>query len=179
MLKLDTRADLEALHTGSIQESLTLEYKSSGAVEKTEANKMEIAKDVSALANAAGGQIVYGMTEQNHLPAGLDAGLDRSQFPGIWFEQVIQQRINEVPLDPTRRWIAVVVTVPAAQGRAPHQAKDGRYYRRHNFSNLIMNRFDLATPRSSSLLKQKSPSQSGFACLLETGRRSPHITQSF
>jgi hypothetical protein len=45
MLKLDTRADLEALHTGSIQESLTLEYKSSGAVEKTEANKMEIAKD--------------------------------------------------------------------------------------------------------------------------------------
>jgi Putative DNA-binding domain len=148
MLKLDTRADLEALHTGSIQESLTLEYKSSGAVEKTEAKKMEIAKDVSALANAAGGQIVYGMTEQNHLPAGLDAGLDRSQFPGIWFEQVIQQnvspqidglRINEVPLDPTRRRIAVVVTVPAAQGRAPHQAKDGRYYRRHNFSNLIMN----------------------------------------
>ena len=37
MLKLYTRADLEALHTGSIQESLTLEYKSSGAVEKTEA----------------------------------------------------------------------------------------------------------------------------------------------
>jgi hypothetical protein len=50
MLKLYTRADLEALHTGSIQESLTLEYKSSGAVEKTEAKKMEIAKDVSALA---------------------------------------------------------------------------------------------------------------------------------
>ena len=43
MLKLYTRADLEALHTGSIQESLTLEYKSSGAVEKTEAKKMEIA----------------------------------------------------------------------------------------------------------------------------------------
>jgi hypothetical protein len=65
MLKLDTRADLEALHTGSIQESLTLEYKASGAVEKTEGKKMEIAKDVSALANAAGGQIVYGMTEHS------------------------------------------------------------------------------------------------------------------
>jgi hypothetical protein len=48
MLKLDTRADLEALHTGSIQESLTLEYKSSGAVEKTEAKKMEIAKDAAS-----------------------------------------------------------------------------------------------------------------------------------
>jgi hypothetical protein len=59
MLKLDDRADLEGLHTGSIQESLTLEYKSSGAVNKTPSKKEEIAKDASAFANAAGGQIVY------------------------------------------------------------------------------------------------------------------------
>lgn len=148
MLKLDTHAELEALHTGLIQESLTLEYKSSGAVDKTQSKKEEIAKDASAFANAAGGQIVYGMMEQNNLPAGLDAGLDPSQFPGIWFEQVIQQniapqidglRVQEVPLDPGHTRIAIVVTIPAAQGRAPHQAKDGRYYRRHNFSNQIMN----------------------------------------
>lgn len=148
MLKLDTRAELENLHTGQMQESLTLEYKSSGAVEKTETKKLEIAKDASAFANAAGGQIVYGMTEQNHLPAGLDNGLDPEQFPGIWFEQVIQQnvspqinglRVSEVPLDAARTSVAMVVTIPAAQGRAPHQAKDGRYYRRHNFGNLVMN----------------------------------------
>jgi Putative DNA-binding domain len=148
MLKLDTRAELDALHTGLIQESLTLEYKSSGAVDKAQSKKEEIAKDASAFANAAGGQIVYGMAEQKNLPAGLDAGLDPSEFPGIWFEQVIQQnvtpqidglRVKEVPLDPGHTRIAVVVTVPAAQGRAPHQAKDGRYYRRHNFSNQIMN----------------------------------------
>jgi hypothetical protein len=148
MLKLDTRAELDALHTGLIQESLTLEYKSSGAVDKAQSKKEEIAKDASAFANAAGGQIVYGMAEQKNLPAGLDAGLDPSEFPGIWFEQVIQQnvtpqidglRVKEVPLDPGHTRIAVVVTIPAAQGRAPHQAKDGRYYRRHNFSNQIMN----------------------------------------
>jgi hypothetical protein len=40
MLKLDTRADLEELHTGLIQESLTLEYKSSGGVEKTEGKNL-------------------------------------------------------------------------------------------------------------------------------------------
>jgi hypothetical protein len=148
MLKLETRAELEALHTGQIQESLTLEYKASGAVDKTQSKKDEIAKDASAFANAAGGQIIYGMAEQNNLPAGLDTGLDAAQFPGIWFEQVIQQNvapqidglhIQEVPLDPARTRIAVVVTIPAAQGRAPHQAKDGRYYRRHNFRNQIMN----------------------------------------
>lgn len=148
MLKLDTRGELDALHTGLIQESLTLDYKASSAVDKTPSKKEEIAKDASAFANAAGGQIVYGMTEQNNLPNGLDAGLDPSEFPGIWFEQVIQQnvtpqidglRVNEVPLGPGHTRIAVVVTIPAAQGRAPHQAKDGRYYRRHNFRNQIMN----------------------------------------
>ena len=69
-------------------------------------------------------------------------------FPGIWFEQVIQQNVSpqidglvikEVPLDTARTRIAIVLTIPAAQGRAPHQAKDGRYYRRHNFGNLIVN----------------------------------------
>jgi hypothetical protein len=148
MLKLDTPADLEALRTGLIQESLTLEYKASGAVGKADSKKEEIAKDASAFANAAGGQIVYGMTEQDHLPAGLDDGLDPKEFPGIWFEQVIQQnvtpqieglRIRAVPLDSQHARVAVVVTVPAARSRAPHQAKDGRYYRRHNFSNQIMN----------------------------------------
>jgi hypothetical protein len=148
MLKLDTRAELEALRAGFIQESLTLEYKASGAVGKTEVKKDEIAKDASAFANAAGGQIIYGMTEDDHAPAGLDGGLDPEEFPGIWFEQVIQQnvtpqidglRIHEVPLDPRRARVAVVVTIPAAQSRAPHQAKDGHYYRRHNFRNQIMN----------------------------------------
>jgi hypothetical protein len=148
MLKLETRAELEALQSGLIQESLTLEYKASGAVGKTDSKKEEIAKDVSAFANAAGGQIVYGMTEEEHLPAGLDAGLDPKEFPGIWFEQIIQQnvtpqieglRIREISLDPQHARVAVVITIPPAQSRAPHQAKDGRYYRRHNFGNQTMN----------------------------------------
>jgi hypothetical protein len=149
MLKLEKRADLEALHFGQIRESPTLEYKSSGAVEKSDPKKKEMAKDSLAFANAAGGQIIYGMKEnKDHLPDGLDAGIDPVEFPGIWFEQVIQQstsppieglRVHDVPLEDGTGRVAVVVTIPAAQARAPHQAKDGRYYRRHNFGNLIMN----------------------------------------
>jgi hypothetical protein len=124
------------------------EYKASGAVGKSEAKKHEMAKDASAFANAEGGQIIYGMKEKNHYPDGLDAGIDPIQFPGIWFEQVIQQNVSpqieglnilEVPLEDGTGRVAVVVTVPPAQARAPHQAKDGRYYRRHNFGNQIMN----------------------------------------
>jgi len=43
---------------------------------------------VSAFANAAGGQIVYNVTEHDHLQDnGLDGGVVPSQFPGIRFEQ--------------------------------------------------------------------------------------------
>jgi predicted HTH transcriptional regulator len=75
-----------------VVESTTLEYKASPAVDKS--NKEEIAKDISAMANAEGGQIVYGMTEANNLPAGLDAGVDPKPYDGLWFEQVIQQNVT-------------------------------------------------------------------------------------
>jgi hypothetical protein len=154
MLKLETRAELDALRAGRMKVSLTLEYKASGAVDKDQKKKEEMAKDALAFANAAGGQIIYGMQEKDNLPQGLDAGIDPVQFPGIWFEQVIQQnvspqiedlRIHEVTLDDGTSHVAVVVSIPAAQSRAPHQAKDGRYYRRHNFRNQIMEDYEVVT----------------------------------
>jgi hypothetical protein len=150
MLRLETREQLEELYQLQIQESLTLEYKASDAIRRTEGSKDELARDVSALANAAGGQIVYGMTEQDHAPAGLDAGLDRASFPGLWFEQVLQAKISptieglairEIPLEENR--IAVVITVPPAGARAPHQASDGRYYRRRNFQRTHMEDYEV------------------------------------
>jgi len=151
MLKLETLADLEALHHNQVPESATLEYKASPAVENTEPRKNEIAKDVSAMANADGGQIIYGMSEANHLPAGLDDGIDPTRFNGLWFEQVIQQNVRQqiegLKINAIQRGqgnIIVVVTVPAALTRAPHQlAKDGRYYRRRNFRNDIMEDYEV------------------------------------
>src|SRR5258708_4564798 len=152
MLKLTTKQELDALHTGLIKESLTLEYKASGAFDKSQQKKEENAKDALAFAKSAGGQIVYGMKENDNLPQGLDGGIDPAQFPGIWFEQVIQQNvsppieglhIHEVPLNDQVSRVAVVVTIPAGQSRVPHQAKDGRYYRRHNFRNQVMEDYEV------------------------------------
>jgi hypothetical protein len=105
----------------------------------------------AALANASGGQIIYGMTEDNHQCSGLDEGVDPSKFNGLWFEQVIQQnvrptieglRIHPVPLGNGNN--AYVITIPAAQSRAPHQlTRDFIYYRRRNFRNDKMEDYEI------------------------------------
>ena len=109
MLPLKTKTELEALHAGNVKERLTFEYKASDAVDKAnDKKKLEMARDVSAFANADGGQIVYGMTENSdHEPSSLDGGIDAKAYSEIWFEQVLQQhvqpaipdlRIRHVPL---------------------------------------------------------------------------------
>ena len=150
MLKLERQEHLEALHTGMVKESIHLEYKSSPAIDKKDdLKKIEMARDVSAFANADGGQIVYGMTEKDHEPTGLDEGVDSKVYPEIWFEQVLQQhitpaiqglRVLHVPL--TKPNVAVVIDIPATTGD-PHQTSDGRYYRRHNFNRLVMEHYEV------------------------------------
>ncbi len=149
-MKLATEAELMALHTGNVKESLHLEYKASDAVDKkNDTKKVELARDVCAFANADGGQIVYGMAEKDHEPAGLDAGVDPKEYPEIWFEQVLQQHVTpnivgvrprHVPLSNGR--VAVVIDVPAAKGD-PHQVSDNRYYRRHNFNRFAMEHYEI------------------------------------
>jgi schlafen family protein len=150
MAKLETKEELEALHTGNVGESLYLEYKASDAIDKnSDAKKIEMARDVSAFANADGGQIVYGMTEKDHKPAGLDQGIDPKAYPEIWFDQVLQQhitpnltghRIRHVPLHDGA--VAIVIDIAATKGD-PHQTSDGKYYRRHNFNRLQMEHYEI------------------------------------
>jgi hypothetical protein len=138
VLKLASKEDLEGLHSGQFVESSGLEYKASASIENTDGRKSEITKDVSAMANANGGQIVYGMTEKEHLPTGLDDGVPPKPFDGLWFEQVIQQNIRP-PIEGIK-----ITPIPAGNGnnywvlnipasKTVHQARDGRYYRRRNF----------------------------------------------
>src|SRR5467141_4371145 len=95
MLKLENESELKALHEGNVKESVYLEYKASGAVDKKDdTKKLEIARDVSAFANSVGGQIIYSMTEKDHEPAGLDDGIDPKIYPTLWFEQILQQHVT-------------------------------------------------------------------------------------
>ena len=77
------------------------------------------------------------------------ASIDLLTVPTIWFEQVLQQHvapslrglaIRHVPIAPTT--VVVVIDVPATTGD-PHQVSDGKYYRRHNFSRLAMEHYEI------------------------------------
>ena len=58
-----TESRLQNFITSEIEESLTLEYKAAEALDRNETKKKEITKDVSAMANSAGGILIYGISE--------------------------------------------------------------------------------------------------------------------
>lgn len=81
-------ADLQKLIADGVAESLTLDYKASSSLGKDSKQRDELCKDVTAFANSAGGQIVYGVEEDKNLPTKLDDGADPS-ITKEWIEQVI------------------------------------------------------------------------------------------
>jgi len=132
-----TRDDLVQLVDAGEQESTTLEYKASDALYR--GCRTELSKDVSAMANASGGLIVFGIAEKDHKPTGVDAGVSDPTITPEWIENVLTSnirppipdvRIKAIRLD---QGTAFVIHVPQAATFAPHQAQDNKYYRRRNF----------------------------------------------
>ena len=122
--------DLLALQRQKVPERLDLEYKSAVALDNRDRNKHEISKDVSAMANSAGGVVIYGAAEdkKTRVISSINS-IDLATTPPEWLEQVINSRIqpridgvriNPVPLttaDPGK--VAYVVSIPQST-RAPH-----------------------------------------------------------
>jgi hypothetical protein len=148
-----SQARIQKYINDETEESLALEYKAAGALGKIDDNKKEITKDVSAMANSAGGIIVYGVKkhdedEKRHLPERIDP-ITRSKFSKEWLEQVINNikpRINEpiihsVSLDTGSDDVVYVVDIP--QSTIAHQAKDYRYYKRYNYESVLMEDYEI------------------------------------
>ncbi len=74
-----TEHDLLDLISNQVIENLSLDYKECGALQRTEGKKGEVGKDVSALANSAGGVLVYGIKENGHVRRTI--GGDRRTVP--------------------------------------------------------------------------------------------------
>ncbi len=146
--------DLIQLVKNGVDENIELEYKGADSLQKAEPRKVEIGKDVSAFANSAGGTIVYGIKESSGPPPRIPEnveGIDPSQISKEWLDQVISSRVSPridglriSPIwlkvrDPGK--VAYVIHVP--QGTTAHQASDGRYYKRHNFTAEFMNHYEI------------------------------------
>ena len=132
-----------------VTENLTLDYKAAAALKpKTQSVKNEIGKDVSSFANSAGGTIIYGIVERNHLPVSVD-GIDPIVVTREWLEQVISSRIqrrvdgvriHQVLLSDGN--VVYIVDIPQSD-RAPHMASDHRYYKRFEFQSVPMEEYEV------------------------------------
>ena len=123
------------------RENVKLDYKSIGALTNNDHNKQEISKDISAFANSAGGTIIYGVYEENHIPQGFD-GTKGIESKKEWLEQVINSNIYPriedinvycVPIEDN-----VVIVVSISESYTAHQANDHRYYHRYGSESLAM-----------------------------------------
>jgi len=148
-----TESRLQNFITSEIEESLTLEYKAAEALDRNETKKKEITKDVSAMANSAGGILIYGISEfgdaeRRHLPEKITP-VDRRKYPREWVEQIIQAIrpridgivIHSINLSSGESDVAFVIEVP--QSNTAHQASDHRYYKRFNFQAVPMEDYEI------------------------------------
>lgn len=144
---------LLSLIANGVEESLTLEYKGAQALGKSRGKKVELTKDVSAMANSAGGDVIYGVKEfddpdRSHLPEAIDP-VDRSEFSKEWLEHVIgniQPRIDGLTITPVSLTSAtnhVVYVVSLPQSTTAHQCQDLRYYKRLNFESVPMQDYEV------------------------------------
>ncbi len=153
MPKSWTENRIQNLIENEIEESLTVEYKSAEALGKSDYQKKEITKDVSALANSAGGFLIYGIREfsdpkKRHLPEKV-VPVDRTNFPREWLEQVINSIrpridgiiIHSVQLSSGENDVVYIVEVP--QSNTAHQANNRRYYKRFNFQSVPMEDYEI------------------------------------
>lgn len=133
---------LRSLEANQIPESLNLEYKRELSL-KTRDEKREAAKDVSALANTAGGRILYGIDEKR-LPdgsrvAGPICPLSDGQIDSILADVIVNAAhprprfaSRKVPI--TSGGFVLVVEVYDSLGRELHMVSgygEDRFYRRH------------------------------------------------
>ncbi len=153
MLTIETIRDVENLINNQTEENIHLDYKQSDALlaGNLDRIKTELAKDVSAFANSDGGQIIYGVVEQNHVPTMIDNGIaDQGSITKEWIEQVIVSRVT--PGIEGLRILRIskgtgnslfVITIPKSF-RGPHQVTmEHRYYKRANFKSAPMEHYEI------------------------------------
>jgi Schlafen, AlbA_2 len=150
-LNLTEYSHIKKLVADGIEEGLTLDYKASPALARDDKQINEMCKDVSAFANSAGGQLIYGVVEDKvtRKPTATDPGVTDAKITREWIEQVlnsrIQPRISNIrtaQLDNRKGGSVFVVTVPSSQ-TGPHQAPDKRYYKRFDLRSVAMEDYEI------------------------------------
>lgn len=119
-------SDLLNLITDSVFEKKTLDYKVSFSGNSDE-DKREFLKDITSFANSSGGDIIYGIKEENGVPVEL-VGIPNEEVDAKirWIEdlvrQAVQPRIPGIkiqPIDLGENLAALIIRIPKSW-RNPH-----------------------------------------------------------
>lgn len=145
-----TEEDILNLIEFRAEESINLEFKSTGSLARQDDKTLEIGKDVSAFANSDGGIIIYGLKEKNHVAESLSY-IDGNLITKEWLESIINGKINRsitgIYIHPIRfegriEKSVYVVKIPASP-LAPHMNYDRKYYKRNNFNAEPMQEYEI------------------------------------
>jgi hypothetical protein len=145
------RADFQKMVDAGIEETLTLEYKASPALTRDSKNVLELCKDVSAIANSAGGQIVYGIEEDKNArkPTRVDDGVTDEKITREWLHQIlgsnIHPRIDGLKVQRIQlsaNGFGFVIAVEPTQN-GPHQAQNKIYYKRYELEAVAMEDYEV------------------------------------
>lgn len=134
---------LEDYVINKVEESLVLEFKDSRLLSND--RKDDITKAVSAMANSAGGVVIFGIEADKKTGQALamDGGSD---VETEWLDQIIQSNINprlKVKITPLRIKNKNYFEVVIPQSYTAHQAGDHKYYRRTNRRSIPMEDYEV------------------------------------
>ncbi|PVH24722.1 AlbA family DNA-binding domain-containing protein [Sphingobacterium corticibacter] len=142
--------DIKLLIQQEAEESINIDFKSSGSLDKSDNKKKEIGKDISSFANSDGGIIVYGLSEKDHKASEIDF-VEGNVYTKEWLEQVISSkispRINNLKIYPIRfegdiSKSVYIVKIP--KSNSVHMNTDKKYYRRYNFESVAMEEYEVS-----------------------------------
>ncbi|SFD67295.1 AlbA family DNA-binding domain-containing protein [Spirosoma endophyticum] len=142
--------DIQSLITNEVEESIYLDFKEAGALDKSDGKRKDISKDVASFANSDGGIIIYGIKELDHKAHSLSY-VNGNIFTKEWLEQVInssiQRNIPSLLIFPLREngdieKTIYIIKIPRSID-APHISKDNRFYKRFNFLSVPMEEYEI------------------------------------
>jgi hypothetical protein len=146
-----TRVDLEKLLADGAVENTRLELKDSRALAREEKQITDLCINVSAMANSAGGQVIYCIDEAKKTggPVRVDDGVIDKAITREWIGQILNSRlqprmseycIDEIDLGDAKRGFAISVQQSQT---GPHQATEKRYYKRFELEVRAMEDYEV------------------------------------